>query len=775
MWHLKKYSWHFFLSLFIFIILGSFIARGYTFPVGNHYTHVPQIKSMLNPELYINDYYVQEMLKFTPRYYYQYLIYFLIKVTGSIYITYLIYYLISFISFIWGLSAISKIFTPSKLSAAVLMFLSLTAYTLIGYLKLFPNTPIPATFAMSLTVWGCYFCFRQRWIIGYFFFGIASILQFLVGVLPGIMMIPILLIEAIKNQKLKQVNSFGEVNSLGEVKSQKRVCNSEETSECKTHSRQLKVKSITKLIPIMLVEVIKNQKLKQVNFFGEINSFGKVKSQKRVCNSEVSISCGNAPRTEFKTHSRQSKFQSITKLIDFLTRYQLIFLVIVPLIILFGLACLVYLPMVLTGTTSTDKLTNEEFVFIYGWVRNPHHIIPAYWNWKIRLDFICFILGGCLCIHKIDIPKSEDLWQQSRTEKKISHRYSFPEIEIGNIKEKKFREKDLSFGDVRCLEKWKFYIIIAESILALFLGYIFVEVYPLALFAKLQLARTVPFAQLMIFIAVGVLVNQLYQQGNLGVGLLLIIALILPVPYQGICFFILSVGLFFLERWRYKLIVFLMLLGGLIFYLLHPSIDSLVNRLFVIPGLFLVLVFPFILDEVDMAISQKKLMTYGLALSTSLVFVLGLFETLPGKILEVFEKQVKFNRVPQDEVTKLALRFRQTSDKDDVILIPPFVSNFQFFSERAVIVDFKHFPQTDRGIKEWKNRMEDVFGVPLNDKLAVGAMEILFPQQTGKELVNVAKKYGAEYILTRVDWHGDIKGKILEKEGEWAIFQINSD
>ncbi|MGD1717795.1 hypothetical protein [Dapis sp. BLCC M172] len=71
--------------------------------------------------------------------------------------------------------------------------------------------------------------------------------------------------------------------------------------------------------------------------------------------------------------------------------------------------------------------------------------------------------------------------------------------------------------------------------------------------------------------------------------------------------------------------------------------------------------------------------------------------------------------------------------------------------------------------------MEDVFNVSLNDKLAVGAMEILFPQQTGKELVNVAKKYGAEYILTRVDWHGDIKGKVLDKEGEWVIFQINSD
>lgn len=602
---------------------------------------------MLHPELYINDYYVQEMLKFTPRYYYQYLVYFLSKLTGSISLTYLIYYLISFISFIWGLSAISKIFTPAKLSAAVLIFLSLTSYTLVGYLELFPNTPIPANFAMSLTVWGIYFCFRQRWIIGYLFFGIASILQFLLGILPGIMMIPIMFIEARKNQKLKQI--------------------------------------------------------------------------------------------------------------------------ILPLIILFGLACFVYLPMVLTGTTSTDKLTNEEFVFIYGWVRNPHHIISAYWNWKVRLDFICFILGGCLCIYKVDIAKSENSFHKSETGNIISPSNPFQGGVTGKIKEGKI----LIFTNARGLEKWKFYLIIAESIFALFLGYIFVEIYPLALFAKLQLARTVPFAQLMIFIAVGILVSKLYLEGNFGVGLLLIISLILPVPYQGICFFFLSLGLFFLDKWSYKLVVWLIVLAGLIFFLWQSPIDSSFNHLLAKSSLFLVLIFPFILDEVDLAVARKYLITYSLAGVTTLVFVLGLFEALPGNILEVFQQQIKFNRIPQNEVTKLALRFRQISDKDDIILIPPFVSNFQFFSERAVIVDFKHFPQTDSGIREWKNRMEDVFGVPLNNKLAVGAMEILFPQQTGKELVNVAKKYKAKYILTRINWHRDIEGNIVAREREWVIFRMN--
>lgn len=92
-----------------------------------------------------------------------------------------------------------------------------------------------------------------------------------------------------------------------------------------------------------------------------------------------------------------------------------------------------------------------------------------------------------------------------------------------------------------------------------------------------------------------------------------------------------------MEKWYYKLIIFLMLLVGLIFYFLYLFIDLIVNCLFVMFGLFLVLIFLFILDEIDIAIVQKKLMIYCLVLFIILVLILGLFEVLLGKILEVFE------------------------------------------------------------------------------------------------------------------------------------------
>lgn len=604
MYNFSKHNRYFLLSLITFVILGSFIARGYVFPTGNHYTHVPQIKAILNPELYNNDYYVREMMRFTPRYYYQLIVAALAKLTGSIAASYFIYYLLAFTSFIAGCFSLGKLFTPSKLAAATVAFLSLTAYTLIGYIEIFTPRPVPAAFAMSLSVWGLYFGFRQRWLISYLFFGIACLLQFLIGVLPGLMMLPILAIASYKKRPYQQ------------------------------------------LIP--------------------------------------------------------------------------------PLLIFFGMAALIYLPMALSGTTSTDKIGNAEFVFIYGWVRNPHHIIPSYWSLGIWIDFLLFLAGGLLCI-----------WKSDRLQK---------------------------------TDKLYFYIIVAESILALFLNYLFIEIYPLAIVAKLQLARTVPFAQIIIFIAAASLVESFYKKGRLELSLLLLISLTFPWPYRGIWFLLLSVALLTNLGKRYLLITrsqifsWVLVTLSLIFSLISPPPIS-----FDRPILFLILAFPFILGKIS---TPKKIATHALALLTATIFILGLLGALPGKILNIFQQQVKTYKIPQNDPTKLALRFANISDKDAIILVPPFVSNFQFYSERAVVVDFKHFPQTDDGIRQWKQRMEAVFGVPLSPQLAIGSMEILFPQRSGLELVNVAREYGADYILTRVDWHRDINGIVVDKEGEWVIYQL---
>ncbi|MEG3890243.1 hypothetical protein QUA46_06435 [Microcoleus sp. MON2_D6] len=605
----QKSHWYFNLSLYTFVIIGSLMATGYIFPIGGNFPEVPPIQFMLNPELYKNDYYVQEMVKFNPRYYYYYIIYFLANLGTSIPLAHFIYQFLAFGSFVLACYAILNIYTNSKLPAAAMAFLCIAAsFTDVGNTLIFSTKSVPSIFAMGFAIWGIYFSLRQKWLTGYFFFGLACLLQFLVGLLPGLMMVPVLFIESV----------------------------------------------------------------------------------------------------------RQRNFKTL----------------ILAIALLAAMASIVYVPMLLTGTTSTQTIDNADFVYIHAKVRNPHHILPSNWYLGNWFNFICFIIGGLLCIKNSDLLSKED--------------------------------------------KVNFYIIVTTSILGLFLNYIFVEIYPLAFIAKLQLARTVPFAQLIIFIAVALTVEQLYREKHIAISLLLLA--VLTLPFRGIIFLGLSVWQTkkYVFPKRYNILLWILAAGTVIFSLIYPVTDSweiMGDRIISIPVFFSILAFPFILEKTSLATSIKQTLTHTLALITTATLVCGIAGILPKPILNVFQTRVNINAVPRDDLSKLAVRFSQSSSRDSLVLIPPSVTSFQFFSERAIVVNFKNFPFTEKGIKEWQNRMEAVLGVPLNPQMIWGGNDF-FIRRSSADLVKVARKYHADYILTRTDWHPNIQGEIADKQGKWILYKI---
>ncbi|MEG5039551.1 MULTISPECIES: DUF6798 domain-containing protein [unclassified Microcoleus] len=605
----QKCHWYFNLSLYTFVIIGSLMATGYLFPIGGNFPEVPPIQFMLNPELYKNDYYVQEMVKFNPRYYYYYIIYLLANLGTSIPLAHFIYQFLAFGSFIVACYAILNIYTNSKLPAAAMAFLCIAAsFTDVGNTLIFSTKSVPSTFAMGFAIWGIYFSLRQKWLTGYFFFGLGCLLQFLVGLLPGLMMVPVLVIQSVKQRKFKTL--------------------------------------------------------------------------------------------------------------------------ILAIALLAAMASIVYVPMLLTGTTSTHAIDNAEFVYIHAKVRNPHHILPSNWDVGNWFNFICFIMGGLLCIKNSDLLPKED--------------------------------------------KVNFYVIVGTSIFALFLNYIFVEFYPLAFIAKLQLARTVPFAQLIIFIAVALTVERLYRDKQIAVSLLLLA--VLTLPFRGIIFLGFSVWQTknYIFPKRYNIFLWILAVGTVIFSLIYPLTDSweiMGERIISIPVLFSILAFPFILEETSLATSIKQAITHTLALITTATLVFGIAAMLPKPILNVFQTRVNINAVPRDDLSRLAVRFSQISSRDVLVLVPPSVTSFQFFSDRAIVVNFKNFPFTEKGIKEWQNRMEAVLGVPLNPQMIWGGNDF-FIRRSSADLVKVARKYHADYILTRSDWHPNIDGEIVEQEGKWILFKI---
>ena len=601
--------------LYISVIIFSLILYGYSFPTPNLVTDIPYIQAILDSQLYPKDFYVQEAINFTPRYYYQYLIVIPVKLGINISFVYFGYYLLAFTSLILGLYAIGRIYDPSNLAGAVITFLVLAGQEMtLGYTSIFRTEPIPAIYAMGLSIWGIYFCLRQRWIRGYLFFGLASWLQFLVGVLPSLLFLPILLLSFFRNKSVKEL--------------------------------------------------------------------------------------------------------------------------IFPLVILGIFASLVYVPMLITGTTNSDKMSHSELVYWYGYIRHPHHIILSSFpdhHWK---NFIFFTVGGTLFIVLSKLLPSK--------------------------------------------EKLNFLIVIAASILALFIGYVFVELIPISLVAKLQLARTTPFTQLMVIIVGSTIFVQYFQQKNLTV---CSIILLTPIIKNGAILFGLSaLVLAFLETkqlvqiTRFKLVGWTVLVTLLILFAFYPLPNSIwvgINLVFWKVILFLVLFLPFLVTNNKwLSRSKMRICIWGLAIFSALYFTLGIFQIIPGSWPSL---RVIRTITP----SKMALEFRNLSPKDALILIPPDNTRFRLDFQRSVVLDFRSLPFTDTGIREWSKR----FNILISDPEISDPIDYQnyprnrikkYQELSGQQLVEIAKNFGADYILTKKEWHPDIARTIILEEGQWIIYDTKN-
>ena len=688
----------FFLATLIVVILLSLLAYGYELTSSNIYNQLPAITTLLNPELYQNDFYVQEMTQFTPRYYYYNLILLGIKSGLGLALTGFILFFAAFSAFLTGLYALGKAVSQSRLFATVFTFLGFAA-TLngrLGHADLFRIDPIPATLAMGLAIWGFYFCFRQRWILGYLFFGLACLMQFLVGALPGMLMTIPLLISAGKKQN-----------------------------------------------------------------FGQI-------------------------------------------LLSFLT---------------LGLfACLVYIPMRLAGNTSSGEISSEDFVYLYGYIRHPHHLVfsqfgltgPGGW-----LNFIAFTLGG---------------WLSIQSAKSLN----------GNLK--------LQLKSIICV-----------ACFLLCVNFVFVEIYPLDFIAKLQFARATPFSQLAVLVGISALVKEAYQKGNIPIAFLLIIAPLLrsagilllilgctlwlerrektlsqqpsnivifcwgfiSILYISVYYQLYEIASLFilvlaLGAWRNRIkhfeelagkqwvkllslysLFFLMTMRffpvGIIvslYFLLWLTTNS--QRFKVISSVCLFILFmalyhhydfflfcaiaiPLVIDKALPNLMLKRLISFGLATALMVYFGFGLSQMSSSNTPGLFASRIVTNPIPEDDVSLLAQQFRQLSPEDASILVPPLDETFRFYSQRSVVFTFKGFPFTDSGIKVWRDRLETVMGI---DSIAAlprfnrYALDNIYASRQSAEIVDIAKQFDADYVLTRIDWHPDLAGSVVAQQGDWLIYQI---
>lgn len=587
--------------------LCGLVAYGYNFSRENVFNQMPAVMTLLDPTLYSRDFYVQEMIQFTPRSYYYYALALPVKLGLSLPVVCFIYFAIAFITFSLGLYAIGRYLGQSKLSAAVLALLGLAvADGTVGYTDLFRRAPLPSVYAMGIAIWGIYFCLQQRWLRGYLLLGISCLLQFLVGLLPGLLFTPALIFHSVRSKCWQQI----------------------------------------------------------------LWAWG-------------------------------------------------------ALLVLAGL---VYSPMVLAGNTGSDLLSGADFVWLYGYVRHPHHIILSVFSVKSWWRFVYFVVAGLLCVYG-----SQRLHPQQKVTMALT-------------------------------------IVTGCGLLAI--GYGLVELYPVATVAKLQFARTTPFILLMVLAAISVYASEYYHRGNHALALCLIAAPV--IDNAGGLITLIMVGLTLLKPgsktfWQgvsQRLQAFPWLCYGLFLVVLTVTYSYHL-------ALFLSFAYPFLTDEFPIVVKRLRLIAYAMVAVSSLFLLLHLGNVVSHRSLSPVHRAIKLAPLVDEPVKKLAVSLRDNSPMDALVLVPPSDRVFRFYSERSVLVNFKGFPFTDAGMIIWQERMHAILGdLPANVE---NVLDQRFSGRTGAELAELAIKSGATHILTRQDWHGDIPGATLVEQQEiWTLWAVGS-
>ena len=373
---------------------------------------------------------------------------------------------------------------------------------------------------------------------------------------------------------------------------------------------------------------------------------------------------------------------------------------------------LVYLPMQLAGATNSGELSSALFIDLYARLRLPHHLVPSTWGWPAWVQAGGFYLGASLYLART-----------SRRRSPGELRYALATVALVAV--------------------------------ALALNVLFVEIAPSALVAKLQPGRITPLAQA---ILLGLLATRIQGKLDRGEGVqAVILALMVLSPMPG----------------------FLLVAAAL----LEPRDDTAPSALApAVLAIAVVLAYqPFSGPLV------ARSLHYGLWLSLAAAcWVASRLTRRPPALGAVAAARASVNRGwspgfpfhfslnagPADPAGILGSRFRTTSSPDALVLVPPTGETwtFKLYAERSVVVDDKNTPFSDRGLLEWKRRMDDVLGAPVTPGMD-GARA--WQSRSAHTLVAIARRYGAGYILSMDAWHPSFPGRRIDQEQGWSLWALD--
>ncbi len=314
---------------------------------------------------------------------------------------------------------------------------------------------------------------------------------------------------------------------------------------------------------------------------------------------------------------------------------------------------------------SQAKIKTDLFIYITAYFRHPHHYIPSTFR---MLDYV----KGVVFVTAILV---------------ISHHF----IRLQNNPGAKYSAMFIYSAIVICIG-----------------GYVFVELIPVRIWVIAQVFRLLFFVKWVgLVLFAGMLVESGTREG--------IRKRYLPFMLNplSIAAFVLSekVKDRFRSEWKYRNIEYVPAVVLLVILYVSQSITPTSIAVF---SSFMIAIY--LID----ALSFKKV-----AAASLLMVLLFIVLVFTHKHLPVVKRLRSLNEIQNSmkldynygtynsrvDVEKYALL---NMPEESVFLTPPNWGEFRLLARRAIVVDFKAFPFSDKAMEEWYNRMLDCYGNPRN-------------------------------------------------------------
>jgi hypothetical protein len=125
---------------------------------------------------------------------------------------------------------------------------------------------------------------------------------------------------------------------------------------------------------------------------------------------------------------------------------------------------------------------------------------------------------------------------------------------------------------------------------------------------------------------------------------------------------------------------------------------------------------------------------------------------------------------PEDsDFTGVYQNIERTTPKDAVFLIPPSHGRFRLGTSRAAVVTWKQFPFQSEDILEWRDRIEDVCQMDIEEYREKRSCSENYNSLAEEDIRNLGEKYNAQYVLTKNESH---EFNHVTTAGEYHVYKI---